>query len=140
MMLREDQSDADRAALEALLSLVLSKLEAIATYVEFIADPERSEAPERALVPLAVRWLVRRQRSARAAAILDAAGITTEDDAKAVATAAYRALGAVLANALEDADEDDEDEAGPFFFGSRCVVDFFGRVGGTSPCFVSNGA
>lgn len=120
MLLRQDQSDADRGALDALLSLVLSKLEAIATYVEFIADPQRSEAPEIALVPLAVRWLVRRQRSSRAAAILDAAGITTEEDAQAVATAAYRALGAVLADALEAA-VDEEDEAGPFFFGSRCA-------------------
>lgn len=117
MVVRENMPESDRAGLEALLSLVLGKLEAVATFIEFVSCPARAEAPERVLTPFSMRWLVRRQRSAKAAALIEAAGITREEDAKAAAIETYTALGTMLADALEDV-RDDEPE-GPFFFGEQ---------------------
>jgi len=123
LTLRHEQPEMDRGAIDALLNLVLTKLEAVATYVEFVSDPKRSEAPERALTPTVARWLLRRQRSARAAAVIEAAGITREDDARQAAEQAYAALGAVLSSAAErdceDAADDSDEDDGPFFLGAK---------------------
>jgi hypothetical protein len=111
LVARADLSAGDRSALEALLALCLSTLEAVAVYIEFVENPERSEAPERALTPIGVRWLVRRERTSQAASTIDNAGIASVEDARAVAIRAYQALGNVLSDA--------EEGSGPFFFGSR---------------------